>query len=89
VANEHLIAKCKAQEEQLLKKDDEIHLLQVKLQDYDNHLKKMEGIFEERLSDMMLQRDHISTERDSLLEQIRSKNIELDSWKQQNSSMIE
>lgn len=87
--NEHLIAKCKAQEEQLLKKDDEVHALQLKLGEYDSHVKKIEGIFEERLQDMMLQRDHIKSERDSLLEQIKSKNQELDSWKKEHANTID
>lgn len=87
--NEHLIAKCKAQEEQLLKKDDEIHALQLKLGEYDSHVTKIESIFEERLQDMMLQRDHIKSERDSLLEQIKSKNVELDAWKREHAGTLD
>lgn len=50
---ESLLEKCRAQELQLLKKDDEIREFNLRMQDYENHVKRAEGHFEERFQEIM------------------------------------
>jgi hypothetical protein len=77
-ANDHLIAKCKAQEEQLLRKDDELRGMQNKLQEYENHLKRLEAHFQEQVAEVAMHRDHLAQERDSLLGTIRERNDQIE-----------
>lgn len=55
--NETLAAKCKSQEEALLKKDEEIQNLNDRLREYDQRIKRFELAYEERISALDQERD--------------------------------
>ena len=87
--NETLAAKCKAQEEALLKKDEEIQNLNDKLRDYDSHLKRFEAAFEERIHALDQERDHVAVERDQLIITLRARNDEVHRTKEETLKELE
>jgi hypothetical protein len=76
-----ILDKCKAQEKELLKKDDESRELQRRLQDYDSHMKQAESHYEQRFTELLMQRDSLAQERDDLLTTVKQRNEEILSLK--------
>ena len=82
VVDNALVAKCKAQEETILKKDDEINKLQDKLRDTDLHIRRMQEHFESQVQEIALEKDALASERDQLILKLREKNDQMEQERQ-------
>lgn len=88
VVDNALVAKCKAQEETILKRDDEINKLQEKLRDTDLQIKRIQEHFESQLNQVILEKDLIASERDQLILKLREKNDQMEQERQSFSAQI-
>lgn len=78
VVDNALVAKCKAQEETILKKDDEINKLQEKLMDSEVQIRRIQEHFESQLNQVILEKEGTASERDQLIIKLREKNDQME-----------
>jgi hypothetical protein len=54
------------------------------LKEYEQHIKRLEEAYEERLHSASLERDHVASERDQLIIALRERNEEMSKIKEES-----
>ena len=61
-----------------MKKDEELQALHDRLRDYEQTMKRLESVYEERMHAIDMEREQVASERDQLIITLRERNDEVE-----------